>query len=92
MLCALKVVAGTATGLAVLLNGVKLGGCPPGTFCLASYEFYSMQLNLWSGFAVLLSLALLLSALVDLFLMDLLVGLGPIELIGRNIESIADID
>jgi hypothetical protein len=46
-----------------------------------------MRLNLWSGFAVLLSLGLLLSAFKDLF-----VGLEPFELIERNIECIADVD
>ena len=87
LLCALKVIVGSAIVLAVMLNGVKLVSCPPNVFCLVNYEFYSMRLNLWSGFAVLLSLGLLLSAFKDLF-----VGLEPFELIERNIECIADVD
>ena len=85
--CALKVLAGSVLAFAVLLHGVHLGGCPPGTFCFSSVEFYSMQLSPRSGLAVLLSLCLLLSALKDL-----LADLGHIKLVERNIESIADVD
>lgn len=71
----------------VLLNGVMVGGCPPGTFCLAVFEFYSMRLDLWSGLMTLFALWLLLSAFKDM-----LHGLKRFDLLERNVESIADFD
>jgi hypothetical protein len=87
ILFALKLILGAAAAAVVLLNGVTFGGCPPGAFCLVSIEFYSMRLDLWSGFTTLFALGLLLSALKDL-----LVDLKRFELLERNVESIADID
>jgi hypothetical protein len=86
-LCALKVILGSAMVFAVLLNGVTIGGCSPNVFCLFTLEFYSMRLDLWSGLAAVFGAGLLLSAFKDL-----LENLRPLELLGRNIESIADLD
>lgn len=87
ILLALKLIVGSAAAAVVLLNGVTFVSCPPGTFCLVSLEFYSMRLNLWTGFTTLFALGLLLSGLKDL-----LVSLKRFELLERNVESIADID
>lgn len=87
LLFTLKLIVGSATATVVLLNGVTLGGCPPGAFCLVSIEFYSMRFDLRSGLAMLFSLGVLLSALKDL-----LIGFQRFEVLQRNVESIADID
>ena len=62
IIVALKLILGAAAAAAVLLNGATFGGCPPGTYCLVDLEFYSMQLDLWSGLMTLVALLLLLSA------------------------------
>ena len=87
ILLVLKVIVGSAAAIVVLLNGVTFGGCPPGTLCLLLFEFYSMQLDLWSGLTTLFALGLLLSALKDL-----LIRVKRIDVLERNVESIADID
>ncbi len=87
ILLALKLIAGCAAAIAVLLNGVKFNSCPPGTYCAGVFDFYSMRLDLWSGFTTLVALGLLLSALKDL-----MVGFGRIEILERDVESIAEID
>ncbi len=87
IIVALKLMLGTAAAAAVLLNGTTFGGCLPGTYCLVDLEFYSMQLDLWSGLMTLVALLLLLSAFKGLLL-----GLKRFELLERNVESIADID
>lgn len=85
--CVLKVIVGSVIVFNMLLSGVTMGGCPPNVNCLWSLEFYSMRLDTWSVVAAILSIGLLLSAFKDL-----LKGLTPIELLERNVESIADID
>ncbi len=72
--------------IGVMANGIKFGGCSPNTLCMVTMEFYSMRLDLWSGLVALVGAGLSLSAL-----RDLLAGLGHIEVLDRNAESIADI-
>lgn len=78
---------GSAVAFAVMLKGVVIGSCPPNFMCLSSYEFYSMRLDMWSGLAALIGLSLLLAAFKEL-----LISLRPVELLDRNIESIADLN
>lgn len=46
-----------------------------------------MRLDMWSGLAALIGLSLLLAAFKEL-----LISLRPVELLDRNIESIADLN
>jgi hypothetical protein len=69
----------------VVVDGVRYGGCPPGTFCFSRFEFYAMRFDLWSIGISLLALWLLLSALKGL-----LSEVGSIELLERNVESVAN--
>ncbi len=69
----------------VVVNGVRYGGCPPGTFCLSRFEFYAMRLDFWTIGISLLALWLLLSALKTL-----LSEACSVELPERNVESVAN--
>lgn len=85
----LRIVTGSALILVVFSTGVTIGGCGD-IFCPfggSLLEFYSMRLNLWSGSAALVGLALLLSALKDL-----LTSIDLPDLSERGLESIADLD
>lgn len=85
LLCAIKITAGTAAALAVVLDGVRLGGCPPGTLCLSRFEMYAMRIDLWSIGVATLSIWLLLSALKGL-----LTTTSAIEIPKQGAESVAN--
>ena len=82
--CAFKIIGGSAAVFAIVLDGINFSSCPPGTFCAPIFEFHAMRIDLWSVGTMLLALGLLLSALKDILL-----GLGSLELLERDIESIA---
>ena len=84
ILCALKIIGGSAAVLAVVLNGIYYGGCPPNIFCGSGFRIYAMRFEYWSIGAVVIGSGLLLSALKDI-----LSSLNSLELQERDIEAIA---
>ncbi len=85
LLCALEIIAGTAAAFSVVLDGVRLGGCPPGTLCLSRFEMYAMRIDYWSIGVAILAIWLLLSALKRL-----LTTTSAIEMPKQGVESVAN--
>ena len=79
--CTLKVLLGTATAVATIMSGK--GTCPPNMFCMNLGYF--LPINLFTISMVLIAITSLISAFKDIF-----ASLSRIDLLSRNIESIAD--
>ena len=82
LLCACKVVCGSAAVLVSFLSGYQL--CPPNILCVIN-PGVAMRVELFTLSVSLLAAGLLLSALRDLLLV-----LGTLELLDRDIEAVAD--